>query len=59
MPKTFDEAMLEFQKLKVQATKSSKNPHFKNQYASLEDGVFYNEAPAHYSIKSFHEIKKH
>ena len=37
MPKTFDEAMLEFQKLKVQATKSSKNPHFKNQYASLED----------------------
>ena len=37
IPQTFDEAMLEFQKLKVQATKSSKNPHFKNQYASLED----------------------
>lgn len=28
-------------------------------YASLEDGVFYNEAPAHYSIKSFHKIIKH
>lgn len=37
MPKTFDEAMLEFQKLKVQASKGSKNPHFKSQYASLED----------------------
>tara|TARA_A100001035_G_C27730564_1_gene476561 strand:- start:60 stop:1136 length:1077 start_codon:yes stop_codon:yes gene_type:complete len=39
-------------------------PMFKSKlynvgYASLEDGVFYNEAPAHYSIKSFHEIKKH
>lgn len=37
MPKTFDEALLEFQKLKVQASKGSKNPHFKSQYASLED----------------------
>jgi len=36
MPATFDEAMLEFQKLKVQAVEDSTNPHFKSSYASLE-----------------------
>ena len=29
-------ALLEFQKLNVSATKDSKNPHFKSNYASLE-----------------------
>jgi hypothetical protein len=36
MPKTFDEAMLAYQMESVTAVKDSKNPHFKNNYASLE-----------------------
>tara|TARA_R100000458_G_C8215547_1_gene201624 strand:+ start:494 stop:985 length:492 start_codon:yes stop_codon:yes gene_type:complete len=36
-PKNFDEAMLEFQKLSIAAIKDSKNPYFKNTYASLEE----------------------
>ena len=36
MPKTFDEAMLAYQMEAVTAKKNSKNPHFKNTYASLE-----------------------
>ena len=39
MPKTMDEAMLAYQKLAVAATKDSKNPHFKNNYASLEAAI--------------------
>ena len=35
-PKTMAEALLEFQKLSISASKDSKNPHFKNNYASLE-----------------------
>jgi hypothetical protein len=36
-PKNFDEAMLAYQKLAVTATRDSKNPYFKNTYASLEE----------------------
>lgn len=36
LPKTFDEAMLAYQTEAVVAVKDSKNPHFKNNYASLE-----------------------
>ena len=32
----FDTAMLAFQSLAVVAAKDSKNPHFRNNYASLE-----------------------
>ena len=35
-PKNMAEALLEFQKLAVSASKDSKNPHFKSSYASLE-----------------------
>lgn len=35
--KNFDEAMLAFQKLQVSAVKSGKNPHFKSNYATLEE----------------------
>ena len=35
--KNFDEAMLAFQKLSIAAVKDSKNPYFKNSYASLEE----------------------
>tara|TARA_A100000172_G_scaffold46406_2_gene28816 strand:+ start:1947 stop:2414 length:468 start_codon:yes stop_codon:yes gene_type:complete len=34
--KNINEALLEFQKLAVSASKDSKNPHFKSTYASLE-----------------------
>ena len=34
--KNMAEALLEFQKLAVSASKDSKNPHFKSNYASLE-----------------------
>ena len=34
--KNMAEALLEFQKLAISASKDSKNPHFKNSYASLE-----------------------
>lgn len=33
---TLASALLEFQKLAIKASKDSKNPHFKNNYASLE-----------------------
>lgn len=36
-PANFDEAMLAFQKLQVSAVKSGKNPHFKSNYATLEE----------------------
>lgn len=36
-PKTFDEAMLEYQKLAVSANKDGKNPHFKSNYSTLEE----------------------
>jgi len=35
-PQNLAQALLEFQKLAVKASKDSKNPHFKNNYASLE-----------------------
>ncbi len=35
--KNFNEAMLEFQKLAVSATKDGKNPHFKSNYSTLEE----------------------
>ncbi len=34
--RNINEALLEFQKLAVSASKDSKNPHFKSSYASLE-----------------------
>jgi len=33
----FDDAMLAFQKLQVSAVKTGKNPHFKSNYATLEE----------------------
>ena len=38
-PATFDDAMLAFQKLQVSAVKSGKNPHFKSNYATLEEVI--------------------
>ena len=38
-PANFDEAMLAFQKLQVSAVKSGKNPHFKSNYATLEEVI--------------------
>lgn len=38
-PATFDDAMLAFQKLQVSAIKSGKNPHFKTNYATLEEVI--------------------
>jgi hypothetical protein len=38
-PTNFDEAMLAFQKLQVSAVKSGKNPHFKSNYATLEEVI--------------------
>lgn len=35
-PQNLAQALLEFQKLAVKASKDSKNPHFKSNYASLE-----------------------
>jgi len=35
-PQNLAQALLEFQKLAIKASKDSKNPHFKNNYASLE-----------------------
>ena len=34
--RNINEALLEFQKLAISASKDSKNPHFKSSYASLE-----------------------
>lgn len=39
IPKTMDEAMLEFQKLKVAAVKDGVNPHFKSNYSTLEEVI--------------------
>ena len=39
IPKTMDEAMLEYQKLSVIASQDKKNPHFGNKYASLEAAI--------------------
>ena len=35
----FDDAMLAFQKLQVSAVKSGNNPHFKSNYATLEEVI--------------------